>query len=349
MANPPAPPHHDPAGGFRNPWPQPKRGFADFLRWRFARLGSRQPSRAVDRSTLRVVASAFDSPFAEPGECTVTWVGHSSFLLQLGRVNVLTDPVWSVRAAPVRGLGPRRLVPAAVPFESLPPIDLVLISHNHYDHLDDQTVRGIAARAPGAWWVSPLGVGDFLRRRGIMRVAELDWWEETEPLLDSGRRARIACTPAAHFSARGLRDRDRTLWCSFVIAAEGRTVFFCGDSGHHPAFPAIGERYGPFDLVLLPIGAYDPRWFMRPVHMDPEEAVRAYLELTVGAERLPPMVGMHWGTFVLTDEPVDEPPRRTRAAWSAAALDEHALWILQHGETRRLPGAHRPTSRSRPA
>ncbi len=262
----------------------------------------------------------------------ITWVGHSSFLVQLDGVNVLTDPMWSDRASPVSLFGPKRIVPPGIPFDALPSIDAVLLSHNHYDHLDSRTVRRLVRRYPEAAWFTPLGVAAFVRARGGARVNELDWWQEAS-LGDM----RVACAPAQHFSARGLRDRGRTLWCGWSIIGPTRRVFFAGDSAYHPEFARIGERHGPFDVTMIPIGAYEPRWFMRPVHMNAEEGVQAHLDLCAPHQSAPrtTMVPMHWGTFRLTDEPMDEPPQRARRAWEAAALRPEAFWQLAHGETRK--------------
>jgi N-acyl-phosphatidylethanolamine-hydrolysing phospholipase D len=326
----PVPSHHRPGSGFRNPWTGPEHGFRDFLRWRLDRLRSPLPSDPERRSLERADPD-FTSPRAAAQRTSVTWVGHSTLLVQLGALNILTDPIWSTHAAPIPGLGPRRWVPAAIAFEKLPPIDIVLLSHNHYDHLDDRTVRRLAVAHPEAHWAAPLGLEKFLRARDVARVTELDWWEETEIA-----GARVICTPAQHFSARGFFDRWRTLWASFVVRAPAGSLYFGGDSGYHPDFAVIGERYGPFDLSLLPIGAYEPRWFMRVVHMDPEEAVRAFQDLNArranGHRAV--MVGMHWGTFKLTDEALDEPPKRTAAAWAGAGGKAGDLWILPHGGTR---------------
>jgi N-acyl-phosphatidylethanolamine-hydrolysing phospholipase D len=265
----------------------------------------------------------------------LTWVGHATFLIQIGGLNLVTDPMWSERASPVAFAGPRRSSPPAIPFAALPPLDVVLLSHNHYDHLDDRTVRQLVAAHPGARWVAPLGIAPFLERRGARDVLELDWWEETRvgPLA-------IGCAPAQHFSSRGLSDRNQTLWCGWSIAAPARQVFFAGDTGYHPDFAAIGDRFGPFHAALLPIGAYEPRWFMQAVHMNPEEAVQAFQDLHVSrppiAGRAAIMVGMHWGTFKLTDEPMDEPPARAGLAWRAAGLDPEHLWLPASGETRTL-------------
>jgi N-acyl-phosphatidylethanolamine-hydrolysing phospholipase D len=254
-------------------------------------------------------------------------------LLQLGRINVLTDPMWSERASPVSFAGPRRLVAAGVELERLPPIDVVLISHNHYDHLDRPTVQALARRMPNIEWLVPLGLAPTLRRWGAGRVRELDWGQDVRIDTANGQLYG-ACVPAQHFSARGLGDRGRTLWCSWVIGEMDTRVFFAGDTAYHPEFAGIGERYGPFTLLMLPIGAYEPRWFMRTVHMNPPEALRAYAQLS-GTTRNPPLLlPIHWGTFRLTDESMQEPPEWTGRLWREAGYEPAKLWLLQHGETR---------------
>jgi len=325
--------HHRPGGGFRNPWPgAAPHGFGDFLRWVVLDRRSRQRPADPDRSAFTRVPSSFHTPRADADALTVTRVGHSTCLVQLGALNVLTDPVWSERASPLPFLGPKRWVSPGVDLDALPPIDLVLISHSHYDHLDDRTVRRLIASHPDAHWCTPLGVGALIARRGAMHVTELDWWQETR-VAD----ARITCTPAQHFSGRGLGDRNATLWSGWAVEVDGWRMFFAGDTGLHPEFRAIGERCGPFDVTLFPIGAYDPRWFMRPVHVDPEEAVEAIAQLDASrgdrTSRLI-MVPIHWGTFKLTDESMDEPPRRARAAWARAGFAADDLWLLHVGETR---------------
>jgi L-ascorbate metabolism protein UlaG (beta-lactamase superfamily) len=264
---------------------------------------------------------------------TATWVGHSTVLLQIGELNVLTDPIWSERASPVSFAGPTRVVAPALPFDELPSLDLILLSHNHYDHLDRATVERLAGRFPEAHWAVPLGLGTTVAEWGARSLHELDWWTELRI-----RGIVIGCTPAQHFSARGLGDRGKTLWCGWTVATEHFRVYFAGDTAYHPEFPRVAERYGPFDLVLLPIGAYEPRWFMRSVHMDPDEAVRAYQELAAvdTRRRRAAMLPIHWGTFQLTDEPMDEPPRRVAEQWGAARLAHDRLWLLRHGETRRM-------------
>ena len=355
-------PHHSSGGGFRNPWPASEiRGTRDLLRWMGQRVASGK-TFSRDQSRFERATPAFDAPRAASDTLTATWVGHSTVLLQLGAVTVLTDPMWSRRASPVPLLGPRRRVPAAVKFGQLPPIDVAVVSHNHYDHLDARTVRRLRRRAPDMPWVAPLGVAQWLRERGVRHAWELDWWDT----LHVGGAA-VTAIPARHFSARGFRDRQATLWCGYVIEADGWRVLFSGDSGMHDEWETIGARLGPFDLMMIPVGAYEPRWFMETVHMNPEEAVAAYGALVKGGREreaavktvtaasgaagrrgspptgnVPPprhtpvMLPIHWGTFKLTDEPLDEPPARTRAAWAAAGHEPRALWLLQHGETRRM-------------
>jgi N-acyl-phosphatidylethanolamine-hydrolysing phospholipase D len=254
-------------------------------------------------------------------------------LLQLRGLNVLTDPVFSQRAFPVQWLGPRRVMEPALPLDALPPLDVVLLSHTHYDHLDKLAVKRIAKAHPAAVWIVPLGVGAYIRGWGTRRIVELDWWQET--VIES---LRVMATPARHFSARRLGDRNRTLWCGFALDVRGTRAWFAGDTAYHPEFREVGARYGPFDFVMIPIGAYDPRWFMHVVHVDPEEAVQIYEDLIASQAGSPPplMLGIHWGTFRLTDEPMDEPPRRVAERWRAAGLDEERLWIACFGETRRI-------------
>ncbi len=222
---------------------------------------------------------------------------------------------------------------AALPISALPPIDVVVLSHNHYDHLDKPAVKRIASAHPRTTWIVPLRLGAYIRGWGARDIVELDWWQET--VIDG---LHVTATPARHFSARRVGDRNKSLWCGFAFEAGEKRAYFAGDTAYHPEFGEIGARCGPFDLVMIPIGAYDPRWFMHVVHVDPEEAVQIYQDLVAShaGKPLPLMLGMHWGTFRLTDEPMDEPPRRAVARWRAVGLDDERLWIARFGETRTL-------------
>jgi N-acyl-phosphatidylethanolamine-hydrolysing phospholipase D len=253
---------------------------------------------------------------------SVTWIGHATFLVRMDGVTFLTDPIFSQRASPVGFAGPRRLVPPGVPLADLPPVDFVTLSHDHYDHTDVPSIRALAAR--GARFVVPLGLGQLVRDAGGEAV-ELDWWQSTEVA-----GVRVHGVPAQHFCGRSLTDADRRLWAGWVVQGPTRRFYHAGDTGYFRGFEEIGVRLGPLDLAAIPIGAYDPPAIMRFVHLDPEEAVRAAVDA-----RAVRVVGMHWGTFDLTDEPLDEPPRRFHAAASASGLSADRAWTMAVGETRR--------------
>ena len=317
-----APSHHVP-GGFRNPYPvdEQERGF--FAYWRMRLFGEPfadqaaeahlVPRRSVDPATL-----------VEPAEAPrATWIGHATFLVEYGETRLLTDPHFSERASPFSFAGPRRLVPLPITLEDLPPVDYVVISHSHYDQLDEATVRALG---DGPIWLVPLGLERLLTKWGVdpERVVELDWWERH----DAGGAAFTA-TPAHHWSARSLFDRNETLWSSWRVEIGDFRLWFGGDTAYNPVqFKEIGERLGPVDLALIPIGAYAPRWFMRNAHVTPEEALQIHRD--IGSLR---SIGMHWGTFQLTAEPILEPAERLRAAVAAAGPGVAPFDTLAIGET----------------
>ncbi len=255
---------------------------------------------------------------------TITWVGHSTLLVQMDHVTFLTDPIWSKTPSPIPFLGPRRFVEPGLALEDLPPIDFVVVSHNHYDHLDLATLERLAERGDGTLFLVPLGNGELLRERGIEPVEELDWGERRRV-----GAAEVVCLPSQHWSQRGMRDERRALWSSWAVLGPDRRFNFGGDTGYFPGFEAIGAALGPFDLAALPIGAYAPVEMMRNWHLDPEEAVRAGRDLR--AQRV---VAIHFGTFDLSDEPLAEPPDRFRAAAADAGIPEADAWVLRIGETR---------------
>jgi N-acyl-phosphatidylethanolamine-hydrolysing phospholipase D len=255
-------------------------------------------------------------------------VGHATFLIQAPGLNLLTDPVFGRRASPVRWAGPPRFSPPGIALDALPPVDAVLLSHDHYDHLDAPTVERLHTGAGrDLIWFTPLGYAGWFGRRGVDRVVELDWWQSVG-LTRPGGRARLRLLPARHWTRRHFWDTRKRLWGSWSLETGDRRLYFGGDSGYCPGFAEIGERTAPFDVALLPIGAYEPRWFMRTSHMNPEEAARASVDL-----RARHTVAMHWGTFRLTDEDPLEPPARARRAWASLGPAAGSLHVPAIGET----------------
>ena len=292
-----------------------------------------QPFTAVPRMLLEKrtpwPAHVDQPPRQPPGldgaAAVVTFIGHATFLIQTAAGNALTDPMYSQRAGPLNLVGPRRVRQPAVPFDALPPISTVLLSHNHYDHCDRRTLRMLADRFDPIV-VTPLGNGALVRSAGIRRVEELDWWHEAKTPAWP-----IVLTPAQHFSARSPLDRNRALWGGFMFAAGSRRIYFAGDTAYAPFFHDVRERLGPIDLALLPIGAYEPRWFMQAIHMNPAEAVQAHLDLDASES-----IGMHFGTFQMTLEGIDEPLRALEDARLARNIPPARFRILQFGESVRL-------------
>jgi N-acyl-phosphatidylethanolamine-hydrolysing phospholipase D len=251
---------------------------------------------------------------------SVTWIGHATLLVRMDGTGFLTDPVFSERASPLSFAGPRRLVPPGVPLGELPPLAFALLSHDHYDHADLPSIKVLAAR--GLRFIVPRGMAELVVRVGGEAV-ELGWWDSV--LIGA---LRVTCVPAQHFSGRTLTDRNRRLWAGWVVEGPTRRFYFAGDTAYFPGFAEIGRRLGPLHLAAVPIGAYSPREIMSPVHTTPEEGLQAALD--VGAERV---LGMHFGTFDLADEPLDEPPRRFLAEAARRELGERAF-VLKVGETR---------------
>jgi N-acyl-phosphatidylethanolamine-hydrolysing phospholipase D len=324
--------HHRPEG-FQNidraAWmPRP---FGEFFRWQREHRQLVIPPPQVD---LSAVAPDVAYIRANRSEFAVTWIGHATALVQVGGLNILTDPHFSDRASPVQWMGPKRWQPPALRARDLPHVDLVLISHNHYDHLDADSVAALNAQAGGPpRFVVPLGLDRWLEGAGVAQVRALDWWDRIDV-----QGFAVHLVPAQHWSRRTLADTNTTLWGGFVVeapAARGeaaRRVYWAGDSGWSERhFSDIGARFAPIDLALLPIGAYEPRWFMRQQHVNPEEAVR--IHRSIGARR---SLGIHWGTFQLTDEALDAPLRELEVALRAAGLSADDFRTLRPGQTWKL-------------
>jgi L-ascorbate metabolism protein UlaG (beta-lactamase superfamily) len=294
------------------------RGILPILRWRLSGARKVWPPQPPNPTP----AGDPQAPVA-PGTVAVTFIGHSTFLLRLPGLTILTDPIFSDRCSPVSWAGPKRARPPGRAFAALPKIDLLLVSHNHYDHMDLPSLRAIQARdAPAV--ITPLGNAVHLRKAGLGRIHELDWWQ-SERLGDS----RITATPARHFASRTPWDRNRCLWAGFMIEIGGKKILFGGDSGAGRHWAEISARLGPTDLALLPIGAYEPRAIMAAVHINPAEAVAAHRDLMSRQS-----IGMHFGTFQLTDEAIDAPPRVLAEVLRAEALDAGCFVTLGFGETR---------------
>ena len=274
-------------------------------------------------------------PAVASGDVAVTFIGHSSFLIQTGTTALLIDPIYSERASPVTFAGPRRVRAPGVRFDDLPPISVVLVSHNHYDHCDLRTLATLNRRFQPSF-LTPLANAPLLNSVGITRVTELDWWDSADVAS-----IKLTATPAQHFSARGLFDRDRALWSGFFIEAAGRRILFAGDSGYGPHFRDIAARLAPIDLALLPIGAYEPRWFMKDIHMTPQEAVQAHLDL--GAQQ---SIAMHFGTFQLTPEAIDEPVRLLSRALEEQGVSAAEFRTLEVGESVVTPARRSPARRT---
>jgi L-ascorbate metabolism protein UlaG (beta-lactamase superfamily) len=295
----------------------PDKGLGDILRWQ---LGDRRAGRSrKDDVPFTTPRRPNDGSALRSMSPHLTWIGHASFVQRLGGKLIATDPIWRER------LGPRRrLSEPGVALADLPPLDIVTVSHSHYDHLDLDTLKKLGTRP---LYIVPRDVGDLLRGIGLPNVVELDWWQTH--VVDN---VRITLVPAQHWSMRVPWDRNKRLWGGFVYESDDGTTYHSGDTALSEAvFRGIHERCPKIDWAMLPIGAYEPRWFMRSQHMDPDDAGQAFEWL--GAETF---CAMHWGTFKLTDEPIGEPPERIRAYFASHGLSSERLWVLDVGETRAL-------------
>lgn len=323
-ANPALPPHHT-KQGFQNPYIEKKHhGLFKYLKMRYF-----SDEVFADYST-----NAYKVPREEQPDLArihnpssgiqITWIGHATVLIQYKGVNILTDPMFSNRASPVGFAGPQRHHPPAFQINSLPDIDYIVISHSHYDHLDLKSVNQIGSSAQ---WCVPLGLKGWFAKAGVdpKHVLEFDWWDKAQFGM-----VTITSTPAQHWSSRGLWDRNKSLWTSWIMQIDDQTIWYSGDTGYNPyQFKEIGKIFTEIDLALVSIGAYEPRWFMKDMHINPDEAVQIHQDINSRYS-----IGVQWGTFQLTSEPIDDPPLKLKAALEKRKIPSEMFELMKIGETR---------------
>lgn len=319
---------HHTKSGYRNIYYEDDKGFLEFMKWRWQRFFKDIPT--VDDYHFEIDNKHHEFLQNNSEKATLTWIGHATFLIQFSGLNILTDPHFTGRASPVSWAGPQRVVPPAIEISNLPEIDAVIISHDHYDSLDLTSVTALANhnRQRPLTFVVPLGMKPWFDNINLAmsQVVELDW---TQSYTING--VTFTAEPSQHWGKRTLFDAFQRLWASWVIEGDGNRIFFAGDTGYANHFKEIGNKYGQFELALLPIGGYEPRWFMKSYHVNPEESVKIHLDVNSKYS-----VAMHWGTFILTDEPLDEPPSRLAAALKKYEIHESKFEVFKHGETRFL-------------
>ena len=289
------------------------KSFREFLKWSFT---NKKPELiAIDSSDQWRELTPSSSDY-------LVWIGHATYLINKDNLTIITDPVFSKRASPVRFAGPKRLIPPAIPIDKLPPIDVVTVSHNHYDHLDIRSLKAIHETNPEAVFLVPKGDRRRLERRGIENVTEFLWWEEIEI-----KGSKFTFTPVQHWSARGIADRNKSLWGGWFMNLKTETIYHAGDTGYSKDFIETKKRLGSPSISLIPVGAYAPRWFMKTNHVNPPEAIQIAIDLE--SER---NFGMHWGTFQLTDEEVLEPPKLLKESLRNRGLPDNFFNILKPGQ-----------------
>lgn len=320
----PAKPHHTPTG-FKNRYFDELSGLGGFLTWQWERLWKTTPAPSIDLTPITPNLNKI----ATPSTAQITWVGHATALIQMEGINVLTDPVFSDRASPVTFAGPKRHQPAGLSIAQLPKIDAVIISHNHYDHLDLDGVRQLAALPSAPTFYVPLGIDLWFKDHvPAAKVVKADWFDTLKVKTTAGQ-LKLQLLPVQHWSSRTPFDRKATLWGSWALQTGSKSVWFSGDLGYSKDTLDIAALYPKgFDLALIAVGAYEPRWFMKYQHINPADAVTIHGEIKSRKS-----VGIHWGTFVLTDEALDQPIRDLAAAKKAQSLADDAFLMLKHGQT----------------
>jgi N-acyl-phosphatidylethanolamine-hydrolysing phospholipase D len=338
----PAKKHHRIEGFQNNYTDATDKSRLELLRWQWERARAGLP-KPPEKSTPIVPADLkfVSANNGETQEPAITWIGHATMLVQMGGLNILLDPIFSERASPVQFAGPKRYQAPGISLKDLPRIDAVLISHNHYDHLDTASVKALNQQAGGSpLFIVPLGVKKWFASEGIENVQQMDWWDKQTVKTAAGE-VEIHFTPVQHWSARSMGDRRATLWGGYALFAPDFQLYFSGDTGYSQDFLDTQKHFaarqtaalgGSFDMALIAVGAYAPRWFMKEQHVNPEEAVQIHLDLQ--AKR---SIGVHWGTFDLTDESLDQPPKDLAAARAAKNLPNEAFDVMAIGQTLKLP------------
>ncbi|KHD87619.1 MAG: beta-lactamase [Bdellovibrio sp. ArHS] len=294
---------------------------ASFWKWQWERLTSKAPTEPPFQPEVLKTDTAYLR--RNRTDSTLTWIGHATALLQMEGLNILIDPVFSDRVSPLSFLGPKRQVALPFPIAELPPLDVVVISHGHYDHLDLATVKTLAKQNDKALlFLVPLGLEALLRSEGIANVKELDWWQNVKI-----KNVTVTFTPAQHWSQRSLWDGNKTLWGGWYLQGPSLKVLYSGDTGYSKDFLDIYNRFGAMDISLIPVGAYEPKWFMGKQHVDPEGAAQIHLDL-----RSKLSIGVHWGTFRLSDEAMAAPPEELKKALQKMNIEPEAFRVLKHGE-----------------
>jgi len=309
---------------FYNPWTEGaiNKSFFDLIKWQLTETEEEWPQWLPETAQPQLASSV------KQGEVHLTLINHASYLMQFSGFNIITDPVFSERVSPVSWLGPNRRRPPGIAFENLPPINYVIISHNHYDHMDLPSLQSLAEKH-NPLFIVPLGNKSILHSAGVTNVIELDWWQSHEILPNH----LIHLVPVQHWSARGIFDRNKALWGGYVVDVDRLKVYFGGDTGYGPHFKETFQRFGAMDVSLLPIGAYEPRWFMKEAHMNPEEAVQAHIDL--GSQR---SLGMHYGTFQLTNEGIERPVEALELSLRNASIESSRFIASRNGQTTSLTG-----------
>lgn len=318
-------PHHT-EKGFQNTAPNTEaRNFWEAMfKWKFMNL-FKLGLPSVDPDDYKIITSESDSEKIKENKknLSVTWIGHATVLIQMDGMNILTDPIWSERCSPVSFAGPKRYTKPGIKLEELPKIDIVVISHNHYDHMDSETLIQLEKKFKPVFFAG-LKNKSFLKNLGLSNIEELDWWESKKL-----GNLEIHFTPTQHFSGRGLFDKNTTLWGSYILKGTKNTIYFAGDTGYFYGFKEISQKFSSIDIAILPIGAYEPRWFMKEIHMNPEESFQAFLDLKANY-----FLPMHYLSFVLTDEALDEPLKKTEALFNSKPDLVKKLLNIKIGESK---------------